>query len=294
MNVKQSSRDAGFQALCAAFIGVFALFCLVPFWMMVVGSFTNENELIVSGYSLFPNAWSLDAYRALLMSGTLMGGYLNSIFITIVGTSIGLAVSALLAYSIANKRNRIRNALAFFIYFTMLFNGGLVPFYLLVSKWLDLGNSLWAVILPVVIQPFLVFLMVSFFRTLPIELEESGRIDGANELRIFVSVMLPISIPIVATVTLFYAINYWNEWFNSLLFLTEDRKFPLQLILRRLISNMQAAKNLIPSGAAVFLNVPSLGLRMAATIVTIGPIILLYPFIQRYFVKGLTIGAVKG
>ncbi|RED85575.1 carbohydrate ABC transporter permease [Cohnella phaseoli] len=293
MSIKESGMDRLFLVFSNVFIGVFALFCFLPFWMMLMGSITNETVILLKGYSLFPEAFSLEAYRVLFRSSTILRGYGVTSFITVVGTVLGVAISALLAYSIANRRNRLRNHFAFFVYFTMLFNGGLVPFYIMISNWLKLSDTLWAIILPALLQPFLVFLMVSFFRTLPVELEESARIDGANELKIFAIIMVPISKPIIATVALFYALTYWNEWFYGLLFLANDQIYPLQLLLRRMISNMMAARNLIPAGAAT-VNVPSLGIRMAMTVITIGPIILLYPYMQRYFVKGLTIGAVKG
>jgi len=294
MKLRQSFNDRIFQLVSYFIVGIFALFCLIPFWLMIMGSITDETELLLSGYSILPRDFSLEAYRALLGSAAIVRSYGITILITVTGTLLGVTISSLLGYSIANKRNRLRHLIAFYVYFTMLFGGGLVPFYILVTKWLQLSDSIWALILPVVIQPFLVFLLVSFFRTLPEELEEAGRMDGANEMKIFIVIMVPISIPIIATVALFYALSYWNDWFNGLLFISSDRMFPLQLILRRLISNMQAAKNLIPVGAGNLVNIPSLGIRMATTVITIGPIVFLYPFIQRYFIKGLTIGSVKG
>jgi len=293
MQIKETRADRWFGLFSYSFVGLFVVCCLIPFWLMVAGSFTAEKTLLLEGYSLIPTAYSLDAYKLLLQSHTLLNGYGVTLFITVVGTLSGVAISGLLAYSIANPRNRLRNHFSFFVYFTMLFSGGLVPFYILISNWLRLSDTLWAIIVPALLQPFLVFLLVNFFRTLPVDLEESARMDGANELKVFRSIMLPISKPIIATVALFYALNYWNEWFYGLLFIGNDDLYPLQLMLRRMISNMQAAKNLVPAGV-ISVNVPSFGIRMAMTVITIGPIVLLYPFIQRYFVKGLTIGAVKG
>ncbi|WP_372631419.1 carbohydrate ABC transporter permease [Cohnella sp.] len=275
-------------------ITLFAAFCLIPFLLMVSGSLTDEQILINEGYRLLPKGLNFEAYRILLQSGALLRSYGITLFITATGTVLGLLVSASLAYSIANRRNRLRHAISFYVYFTMLFNGGMVPFYILISNWLKLSDTLAALILPLAVQPFLVFLMVSFFRTVPEELEEAGRIDGAGEVRIFVQLVLPISKPILATVGLFYALIYWNDWFMGILFLSEENKFPLQMILRRMVSNLEAAKNLIPSGAGIALQAPTYQIRMATTLVTIGPIVVLYPVLQRYFVKGLTIGSVKG
>ncbi|MFC5403414.1 carbohydrate ABC transporter permease [Cohnella soli] len=281
-------------AFAYGFVLAFAAFCLFPFLLMVSGSLTSEDWLISNGYSLLPVGLNFDAYAILLKSGMLVRSYGVTLFITLAGTLLGLTVSSSLAYSIANRRNRLRNAISFYVYFTMLFNGGMVPFYILISKWLHLSNTLSALILPLAVQPFLVFLLVSFFRTVPEELEEAGRIDGASEFRIFAQLVLPISKPILATVGLFYALIYWNDWFMGVLFMSDENKFPLQMILRRMVSNLEAAKTLIPSGAGIALKAPTYQIRMATTLVTIGPIILLYPILQRYFVKGLTIGSVKG
>jgi len=282
------------NGFAVAFCLVFALFCLFPFLLMISGSLTDETILINEGYSLWPKGFNLDAYEILLKSGKLLDSYGITIFITTAGTLLGLVISSSLAYSISNRRNRLRNVISFYVYFTMLFNGGMVPFYILIANWLHLSNTIAALILPLAVQPFLVFLLVSFFRTVPDELEDAGRIDGASELRIFAQIIIPISKPILATVGLFFALIYWNDWFMSILFISDDSKYPLQMILRRMVSNIEAAKNLVPSGAGIALQAPTYQIRMATTLVTIGPIILLYPFLQRYFVKGLTIGSVKG
>jgi len=286
--------DRAFQIIAYAFVIMFTIFCFLPFWLMISGSFTAEKDLILQGYSIIPSSFSTAAYTALLNSKLLWSSYMNTIVITAIGTLLALLITAMLAYSLANKRNAARGAMLAFVYFPMLFYGGLIPFYITVSKLLHLSNSVWAIILPLMCQPFLAFLMVSFFRTLPVELEESARIDGAHEANVFFRIMLPISKPILATVALFYALNYWNDWFMGLLFIDEDKRYPLQLLLRRMVSNLEAAKTLIPSAAGISVDAPLLGVRMSTTIVTIGPIVLLYPFLQKYFVKGLTIGALKG
>lgn len=292
--MKYSLSDRTFTLLAYVIVLVFSLFCLVPFLLMVSGSFTNEAELIMNGYSLFPAKLSFKAYELLFQSTTLLRSYQVTVFITVVGTIAALIVSSMLAYSIANKRNVLRHPFLLYCYFPLLFSGGIIPLYILVTKWLHLSNSLAALILPLLCQPFLVFLLVSFFRTLPEDLEDAARMDGANEIRLFFQIMIPISKPILATVGLFYALLYWNDWFMSLMFIESDKLFPLQLILRRMVSNWEAAKRLIPAAAAITVETPTLGIRMATTIITIGPILLLYPFLQKYFVKGLTVGAVKG
>lgn len=294
MRQKQSAADRTFTVFAYTFILLFTLFCLFPFLLMVIGSFTDEGELIAHGYTLFPQKLSLDAYKAVLQSDVLFNGYAVTMFITAAGALSALCISAMLGYSLANKRNVLQTPFLIFCYLPMLFSGGIIPFYIVVSQWLHLQNTVWVLILTLLCQPFLVFLLVSFFRTIPEELEEAARMDGANEMRIFFQIMIPISKPILASVGLFYALNYWNDWFMGLMFVDNERLFPLQLILRRMVSNMEAAKNLIPASAAIAVTPPTYGVRMATTVLTIGPIVLLYPMLQKYFIKGLTVGAVKG
>ncbi|OME45436.1 hypothetical protein BSK59_32325 [Paenibacillus odorifer] len=292
--MKQTASDRTFTAMAYIILILFTIFCVFPFLLMIIGSFTKESELIVNGYTLFPKHFSTAAYKALLHSDALAQGYKITILITVIGTLSALCISAMLAYSLSNKRNVLQTPLLLFCYLPMLFSGGIIPFYIVVSQWLHLQNSIGALILPLLCQPFLVFLLVSFFRTVPDELEEAARIDGANEMRVFFQIILPISKPILASVGLFYALYYWNDWFMGLMFIDNEKLFPLQLILRRMVSNMEAAKNLIPAAAAISTEAPTYGVRMATTVLTIGPIILLYPMLQKYFVKGLTVGAVKG
>ena len=280
-----------FKGLAYAVVIAIAIACLLPFWLVISGSLTDEKELINNGYALWPQKFSLASYQFLLSGGQVATSYGISIFITLVGTALALAITSSLAYAIAMLRPRVGRPLGFFVYFPMLFSGGLVPFYLLVTQVLQLQDSLWAVILPLMVNPFFVFVMVSFFRQIPREIIESGRIDGANSFVIFVRLVLPISTPVLATIALFYALNYWNDWFMALLFIGDNTRFPLQLLLQNMIANVDATQALQYNAA---IQVPSYQLRMALTLVTIGPIIFVYPFLQRYFVKGLTLGAAKG
>lgn len=285
-------RPDGFKLSAYAFVTFFAALCVLPFWMLVAASLTPEADLVRSGYRLIPERISFEAYRFILADSNIFAHYGVSVFITAVGTALALLTTSTLAYAIANRRNRLARPLSYFTYFPMLFSGGLVPFYILVSQWLDLKDSLWAVILPLMISPFFVFVMVSFFRNIPQELIESGRLDGANEFTIFFRLVVPISTPILATIGLFYALVYWNDWFMALLFISDESKYPLQMLLRRLISSLQTAGlygQQVPS-----YQVPAYQARMAMTVLTIGPIVLAYPFVQRYFVQGLTVGSVKG
>jgi putative aldouronate transport system permease protein len=222
-----------------------------------------------------------------------VSGYIASLFITIVGTALSLSTTAALAWVIARRMPGISRPLTIFAYIPLLFTGGLVPLYLLVTQVLHLQNNWFAVILPGMMAPFLIFVAVSFFRQLPAEILDSARVDGAGELRIFFQIVLPLSKPILAVLGLFYAVTYWNEWFTALLFISDTDKFPLQLILQNLISNVTNAAAL-PGATAAQASAPVYQLRLAMTVLTVAPILLAYPFAQRFFVKGLTLGATKG
>lgn len=277
----------------ASYIGVslFGLFALIPLWMIIAGSFTEESVLATTGYSFFPSEFSIEAYQQILGGTALLKGYVATLFITGVGTALSLCATAALSWVIARRMPGISRPLTIFAYLPMLFSGGLVPLYLLVTQVLNLQNSWFAVILPHMMAPFLVFVAVSFFRQLPEEILDSAKVDGAGEMRIFFQIVLPLSKPILAVIGLFYAVAYWNEWFTALLFISDPEQYPLQLMLQNLIANVTNAAQLPSASAAT---APIYQLRLALTVVTIGPILLAYPFAQRYFVKGLTLGATKG
>lgn len=286
-------RPEPFTVASYIVVTLFGLFCLIPLWMIIAGSFTDETVLARQGYSLFPQPFSLVAYEMLFSGQSLLNGYAASLFITLVGTFLSVSCTASLAWVIARRLPWISRSLTVFAYVPMLFHGGLVPLYLLVTQVLSLSNSWFAVILPILMAPFLVFVTVSFFRQLPEEILDAARIDGAGELRIFFQIILPLSKPILAVLGLFYAVTYWNEWFMALLFLSDPDKYPLQLILQNLISNVTNATSL-PGATAAQAAAPVYQLRFAMTVLTVGPILLAYPFAQPFFVKGITLGATKG
>jgi putative aldouronate transport system permease protein len=286
-------RDTSQLAVSAAayvFISFFALICLIPFWLVYVGSFTAEH-LIVKGFQMFPDEFTFDSYRFLFEGSQVYRSGFVSVFITVVGTVLALLLTSMFAYVAAHQKVKYRNYLSFYIYFTMLFAPGLVGYYLLISNWLDLRDSLLALILPHLFSAFNAFLMTSYFRTLPFELNEAATIDGAHEVYIFYRIIWPISMPVIATITLFYALSYWNDWFNALMFIDNPQNHPLQMMLRRIVSN---AHNLDYLNTNVNIPVSASGVQLSTVCITIGPIIFLYPFLQRYFIKGMTIGAVKG
>ncbi|WP_108995918.1 carbohydrate ABC transporter permease [Paenibacillus agaridevorans] len=280
------------------FTALFSLACVYPFVLVLTSSLTDEVELIRNGYSLFPETWSIAAYKAILSTPTIPRAYLVTIFTTVAGTLISLIVTSMIAYALSGRKLYYRNHINFIFYFTMLFNGGLVSFYILVTRYLQLTDSIWVYIIPFVLNPWNMFLMRNFFNEIPEELYESSRLEGAGEWRILWQIVLPLSLPALATIGLFYALMYWNSWQPALLFINNDKLFSLQYIIMQIIRNIDIAQNIaVSSTAGSVINTqrpPAFTVRLATAMVTIGPIIFLYPFLQRYFVGGLKIGAIKG
>ncbi|WP_158564304.1 carbohydrate ABC transporter permease [Jiangella anatolica] len=290
--VRPRRRSERFTIGSTIVVVIYALCCLVPFWVIIASSLTDESEVSRTGYSFFPSDFSLEAYAQIFGgSSFVINAYVASVFITVIGTALALSATSGLAWVISRRESRFSRPLAFYTYIPLLLSGGLVPLYILVTQYLQLRNTWWAVILPLAVSPFLVFVQMQFFREIPQALIDSARIDGANELRIFFTIVLPISKPILAVIGLFYGVTYWNEWFTALLFISDKELQPLQQVLQMMIGNVSAAQAIQPAAEA---SAPIYQLRMALTVVTMGPILLAYPFAQRYFVKGLTLGATKG
>lgn len=276
-----------------------SLFTLAPFLLVLIGSLTPEVEIVRNGVSFFPKDMTLSAYTFIFeQNKDILRSYGVTIFVTFVGTALSVALTSMLAYVISLKSVKYRNHIAFFVYFTMLFQGGMIPWYILNVSYLGLKDSLLALILPMCINPFFAFLMKSYLQNLPESLRESGIIDGAGEFRIFLKIAMPISIPIIATVTLFYMLMYWNDFYLSLFFIESEHLVSLQYHLYRILSTLNylasSSANGEGSSSSATIILPNESVRLATTILTIGPIVFVYPFIQKHFVKGITIGAVKG
>ena len=294
MSVRKNKDGFVFRIICYLVITLFALICLFPFVLMIVSSFMNEKEIMAEGYKLFPKELTTSAYEFLLRNPTkLVDAYTVTIFITVVGTVCALFIMSMAGYVLSRRNFKYRNAFSFFIYFTTLFSGGLVPSYILMIK-LGLKDNILAMILPGVVSAWSIFLMKNFMKSIPDSLYESAAIDGAGDFRIYWQIFLPLSKPSLATVGLFSALGFWNEWYNAMLYIQTPSKFPLQYFLQKIVSQANV-QLLIQQGAVVnTVDLPSESIKMATAVVAIGPIILLYPFVQRYFISGLTIGAVKG
>ncbi len=284
-------RFSLFKITNTIFLALVSILTLFPFLIVLAVSFSDESSLAKNGFRLIPEKWSLDAYRLLFDGSVVFDAYRISIIVTAAGTVFSVLITSMLGYALSRKSLKYRNVLNMLVYIPMIFSGGLVPFYMVLLK-LHLKDNILGLILPMLFNPFFMFLILNFFRGLPDAVIESAKIDGAGEFRIYRSIVMRLAAPGIATITLFYALNYWNEWNLALLLINDTKLYPLQYLLRMILMRVtyvgQAAMNANVS------EIPAESTKMATVIVTIGPIMLVYPFVQKYFIKGITIGAVKG
>ncbi|MFK7693041.1 carbohydrate ABC transporter permease [Paenibacillus sp. HJGM_3] len=273
--------------------------CVFPVLVVLGVSLTDQDTIYMHGYNVIPRVFSWAAYDYLLRDlGPIAKAYLISIFVTVVGTLMALTITALVAYPLSRPDFAFRGFFSFFVFFTMIFGGGLVPWYLVYTNFIDIRDTLWALIVPNhLLSAFYVIIMRTFFTTsIHPSILESAKIDGAGELRIFTRIVLPLSLPVLATIGLFYTLSYWNDWFNSLVFMNNDKLINLQYMMYKAMRNLQFLNTFAAVGGIgdQTAKLPSETARMAMAIIGMGPIVLAYPFFQKYFVKGLTVGAVKG
>ena len=301
--VRFNSLRPSVNAAYSVFFVLLILLCLVPIVFVVIISFSSQDSISRAGYTFAPLEWSAEAYRYVWhlrdQSGfpTVVRAMLNSLSITLVGTLLGLGLIASMGYVLSRRTFRLRGAYAVFVFIPMIFNGGLLATYVVNAQLLQLKNTYWSVILPLACSSFYVMVMATFFRTtVPEEMLESGMIDGAGQLRIFARLVLPVSLPALATVALFLTFGYWNDWYQASLYLESHRHdlFPLQYVLVNIEKNIQFLANSDMASSAQSGALPTETMRMAIVVITVVPIMFSYPFFQRYFVSGLTVGAVKG
>ncbi len=274
---------------------LYSLACIFPFLVILGSSFSSESYLNLHGVQLIPGEFSTEAYHAVVKSGLIWRSYVVTILITVIGTTIGLSLIAMTGYALQRKDFPFRNGISFYIYFTSLFSAGLAPYYLIMTQVYKLKDSYLAILLPLLMSPWLVILMKNFVKSIPHEITESGKIDGAGDMKIFTALILPMLKPALATIGLFLALGYWNEWYQSSLFLSSrvDVK-PLQYMLYETVNKTDALKNTVAGQYVVITDIPSNTVKMATAMLATGPIVLLYPFVQKYFISGITVGAVKG
>ena len=295
--VKKGKDVIALYTIAYIFTGAIALMCLIPFLMVLSGSFSSEAAISANGFSIFPQEFNLEAYKK--EPTVVIRAYATTIILTIVGTGLGLLLQTVTAYVLSRRDFEWRNAFSFFFYFTTLFSGGLVPTFILYTQTLNLQDSYLALLLPSVFSVYNLLVMKSYITAIPDSLVESARIDGCGEVRTLFQIVFPLIKPALATVGLFIALAYWNDWYNAMLYIKSAEKYPLQYFLYQQVNNIETYKKLIAnnaiSGTVISsMSLPTQTLKMALTIVVTGPIVLAFPFVQKYFVQGITIGAVKG
>ena len=287
------------QALMHIFMILLVLSCVLPFLLMVMASFTEETTLTRNGYSFIPEVFSLETYRYIIRSaGTILRGYVMTIVVTVIGTVCNLLLTILFAYPLSRKDLPYRSGLSFFLFFTMLFNGGLVPTYMMYANTFHIKNTIFALIVPsLMMNAFYVIMMRSFFSSsIPDSLIEAAKLDGASERKILMSIVVPLSKPMIVTLVLMVGLGYWNDWMNGLYYVTEQKLYTIQMILNNMINNIEfLTRNASMLGsAAANMKIPQVGIRMGIAVIAVLPILVIYPFLQKYFVKGIVIGGVKG
>lgn len=295
---KKTPDQVLFDILSYGLPFIFGMMCLIPFYLIFISSFASDSALLRNGYQLIPEEFSLASYQWVFRTPQrIFFAYRNTILVTVIGTTIAILMATMTGYVLARRDFPWRNGFSLFFFFTTLFNGGLVPWYILCTQYLGFKNKFISLILPLVFPVWNMIIAKNYMRGIPYEILESAKVDGANDILIFFRLVLPVAKPLIATLGLFSALSYWNDWYNCMLFVTDKNKQNLQYFLQEMLGSIEALKQLIAQGESSVLDnvtLPQAGIKMAMTCVVVGPIIFLYPMIQKYFIKGLTIGAVKG
>ncbi|MBQ9122085.1 MAG: carbohydrate ABC transporter permease [Lachnospiraceae bacterium] len=291
-----SVSDSAVKIFSYVFIAFIAVACLYPLLMVLGVSFSDNTAVVKNGYSVIPQDFTLNTYLYLFAhSGKrILKSYGVTIGITIVGTLGAMLVTSMIGFAISIKSLKYRNVISYICNFTIIFSAGLIPWYYVCVKWYHFTDSYMGMIIPSMFSVFNMFLMRTYFSEIPDSLYEAARIDGASWFKIYWNIAIPLSKTAMLTVGMMYALSYWNDWWNALMFINDRDKFPLQYYLYNILSNVNAiSSGRVPAGAAANLKLPAETVKMAVTMITIGPIIFLYPFVQKYFVNGIMTGAVK-
>lgn len=291
---KRSAGEIVFDIFNVLFMLLLVFVTLYPLYYVAMCSISDSGQLMGSrGMMLLPKGFSLAAYQAVFSNPNILSGYRTTLIVVVFGTAISVMMTAIAAFLITRKQFAIRKVMAYMMVFTMFFTGGMIPTYLMVYKWLHLGNTLWALILPTAISTYNMIIMKSNFESLPDSLEEAAKIDGANDITVLFRIILPLSLPIIAVMILFYGVAQWNSWFQAMLYIRDRSKYPLQLILREVLL-MNDTSGMGATAAAGDQYMLGESIKYATIMVATVPILFVYPFIQKYFVKGIMVGAVKG
>ncbi len=296
MHIKKGPAQITFNFIAYVLLALGSIICVIPFILILSGSFTENSTILTQGYSFLPRDFTLSAYSTIFRTPKdILQAYKMTIFYTVVGTAVGLLMITLTAYVISRKEFKYRNTISFLIYFTSIFGGGTIPWYLMYSSVLGLKGSTIAIWFPALMSPFLVILMRTFIvGSVPDAITESAKIDGAGHITIFLKIVMPVLGPALATIGLFLALGYWNDWYRSSMFSTDSSTWELQFYLYDLLNATNAIKQMSQSSGVSTADLPTESVKLAMAVVATGPILLLYPFVQRYFVSGITVGAVKG
>lgn len=291
--VKKSLGDRIIDVVIYVVLGLIALSTVLPFLYVIAGSFATEKELTEKAFFIVPTVWSLNAYQYAIKTANIFRGLRNSIFLTAAGTFLCMIFSMSFAYPLSKMHFRGRNWIMNLVIVTMLFSGGMIPSFIVYNAY-GLYDTYWALILPALINPFNMIIIKKFFSGLPVELDEASYMDGANDLQIFTRVALPLSKPVIASISLFYGVGFWNDYFSSMIYLQSAEKYPIQIQLRSIIlltsKITDAAMDYYDLNGAP----PTKAVQMACTVIATLPILIVYPFVQKYFTKGVMVGAVKG
>ena len=275
-------------------IGALMIVTLYPFWHVLMYSFSDSRRALEGGFFFLPKGFSVLQFQLLLQSKGVFVSYGNTVFRTVAGTTLNLILTATLAYPLSRRRLAGRNAICMLIFFTMLFRGGMIPTYLVV-RGLKLLNTRWALIFPIAVAPYNMFIMRNYFQGVPASLEESASLDGASSLRVLFSIMLPVAKPVLAAITLFYAVAHWNAFFDAVLYIDSAGKQVLQVYLRAMLMNSALDQLAGVSEYSDFVDVlTESSIRMAIITISVVPLLVVYPFLQKYYVKGIMIGSIKG
>lgn len=291
---KRNASDMAVQVILYAIVAACALLCVLPFLYVAGASFATEREIIERPFFIIPHEFSINAYIYIVRDGSVFNGLKNSLIVTIVGTIINMFVSSTMAYPLSRPYLKGKNFFMNMVVIIMLFSGGMVPSYLLITQVLNLRNTYWALWLPGAMSAFNMIILKNYFQGLPMELEEAATIDGANDLFTFIRIILPLSGPVLASVSLFYAVGHWNAYFNAMMYIQDTSMEVVQIVLRRIIFLTGAAVEDTSFDWGSAGSPPTKAVRMATTMVATVPILIVYPFIQKFFTAGVMVGSVKG
>lgn len=277
------------------FLTAAMLVCVLPLLMIISASLSSESDIVMTGYGIFPKGFTLDAYKSVCTnSSSLLNSYKVTIFTTVVGTALNVIITSMAAYPLSRSNYKIRRGISFYFYFTMLFSGGAIPSYLLISQYLHLSNNILVLIIPLCFSVWNCFILRTYFSKIPTALIEAAKIDGLNEIGIFFRIIIPLSGTGIATIAVLVSMGYWNEWYNCLMYMTDEKAITLQYFLYRTMSNIEAMLKNRDIGITNLSEVPSETARMAMCVLATGPMVFIFMFFQKYFAKGINVGSVKG